>query len=73
MRKAVLGTLAAATMIAAPAGAATIVMLPAPGSMEGPRIFVGDGDPSEIYVCSFPTELGGGRCSLHRAKPRGRR
>lgn len=73
MRKAVLGTLVAAAMIAVPAGAATIVMLPAPGSMEGPRVFVGDGDPDEIYVCSFPTEPGGGHCSLHRARPRGRR
>jgi hypothetical protein len=73
MRKAISGTFVAAAMIAAPAAAATIVMLPAPGSMDGPRVFVGDGDPDEIYVCSFPTEPGGGRCSLHHARPRGRR
>ena len=66
-------TAACALLAAAPAGAATIVMMPAPASMDGPRIYVGDGDPNHIYVCTSPTEPGGGRCSLHHARPRARR
>jgi hypothetical protein len=40
--------------------------------MEGPRVFIGAGDRDDIYVCTSPTEPGGGRCSLHRAHPRPR-
>jgi hypothetical protein len=70
MRKAMI---AMAAMAAAPAGAATIVVLPSPGSMGSPLVFVGAGDPDDIYVCSLPTEPGGGRCSFHHARPRRRR
>jgi hypothetical protein len=69
MRKAMT---ALAAMAAAPAGAATIVVLPLPGSMASPRVFLGEGDPDEVYVCTLPTEPGGGHCSLHHARPRRR-
>jgi hypothetical protein len=66
-------TIAAIFLLAAgPAGAATVVLMPAPSSMERPRVFIGAGDPDDIYVCTSPTEPGGGRCSLHRAHPRPR-
>ncbi len=59
-----------AAMAATPAAAATIVVLPAPGSMAAPLVFVGEGDPDDIYVCSLPTEPGGGHCSIHHIRPR---
>ena len=46
----------ASTMaVAGPAGAATIVLLPSPGSMSAPRIVSDGTDSKDVYVCTAPS------------------
>jgi hypothetical protein len=54
-----------------PAAAATIVILPSSGSMGQPRIFSDGSRDASVYVCSSPSDLRSGRCSLQKpAAPR---
>ena len=66
---AVLALMLGATTIGAagPAGAATIVLLPSPGSMSAPRSVSDGTDSKDIYVCTAPSELHGQRCRLQRS------
>jgi hypothetical protein len=52
--------------LAAPAGAATVVILPAPGSMSQPRIYSDGSSDDSIYICTAPGESGRGRCSVQK-------
>ena len=53
--------------VAAPAGAATIVLLPSPGTKSAPRIVSDGTDSKDVYVCTAPSELHSPRCSLQRS------
>jgi hypothetical protein len=59
-----------ATLATAPATAATVVILPSPGSMSQPRIYSDGSGDSSIYVCSALSDLRSGRCSVQRGSPR---
>ena len=74
MRRILGSAVAAAAMLAfaAPANAATIVILPEPGSMAAPRIYDVSGNPNDVYVCASMTHLASGACTLQR-KPLTRR
>jgi hypothetical protein len=61
-----------AAAVTAPIQAATIVILPGPGSLSQPRIFSDGTSDASIYVCSTPNDLRSGRCSIQR-KGSGRR
>ena len=61
--------LAVIAMAAAPAGAATIVLLPSPGSMSQPRIFSDGSSDASVYVCRTTSDLRSGRCSLEKRAP----
>jgi hypothetical protein len=54
---------------AAPAGAATIVILPAPGSMSQPRVYSDGSRDDSIYVCTAPSETSNGRCIQKGGNP----
>jgi hypothetical protein len=59
-----------AALVSAPAAAATVVILPAPGSMSQPRIYSDGSDDEAIYVCTTLGDLRSGRCSVQRGVPR---
>ena len=48
--------------------AATVILLPAPGSMSAPRIVDDGGKNKAVYVCTAPSELGSGRCTLQKER-----
>ena len=57
-------TMTAATLaMAAPAQAATYVVLPAPGSMQPPTVLVDRSDKrSQVFVCHSMNEIWAGTC-----------
>lgn len=55
-----------AVALVAPAEAATIVLLPPAGSMSQPRIFSDGAADDWVYVCSSPSDLRNGRCSVQK-------
>jgi len=65
----------AGMVLAAPAWAESVLLLPAPGTMAAATFVVdpNDPDPSTYLVCDSRNQLAAGTCVLHRAKPRGKR
>ena len=62
-----------AVLAAAPAGAATFVLLPPAGSMNSPRILSDGNGDDLVYVCTSASDTRNGRCSLQKSAPSRRR
>ena len=61
--------------LSAPAYSETIVLLPEPGTMAPPTVFVtGNLNSSAVFVCASASAMAAGKCTLKHAKrPRARR
>lgn len=67
--------IAVGMMLAAPAWAESVLLLPEPGTMAAATFVVdpNDPDPSTYLVCDSRSQLAAGTCVLRRAKARVRR
>lgn len=74
MRKGLIA-IAAGMVLAAPAWAESVLLLPEPGTMAAATFVVdpNDADPSTYLVCDSRSQLAAGTCVLRRTKPRGKR